>query len=168
MQITWKKSDGFLTIDGGDRKIVCWSKVRNELNGLRPNRAKEAAGDPDLYHTFPDNLPSMPRPFPEGSCHITGLRPHPDPNEDHGYLYPYFIETDAYSMVDVWALDEKGFYKAVTGRKVRDSALGLHYSTCDWTNGCIRISLLQDLLYLVSIIRPELATGRQPDFVVSE
>lgn len=143
--LVWKKSDSFLTLNS-DTRINCWSKVRNEINGLRP-RKPLLAGTTDVYRAT-DGIPAMPRPFPIGSWHIVGFNEHPDPNEDHGYLYPVFIATDAVSQVPEWQLDDDGLYMKPTGRLVADSDLGLHFSTSDWTQGCLRIEKQDDILAL--------------------
>jgi hypothetical protein len=141
MTLTWHKSDGFLVC--GELKVVCWSKVRNELNGLRP-RAKLYPGNTDVYLATGD-VPAMPRVFPMGEWTILGVKEHPDPAEQHGYLYPAFIQTDAVSQVPEWLLDGQGHYLKPSGRMIPDRDLGLHFSTCDWTDGCIRIATEAEL-----------------------
>jgi hypothetical protein len=78
---------------------------------------------------------------------ITGFNEHPDAVND-GYLYPVFISTNAYAMLDIWELDSNGFYLKNTGEKCRDYFYGLHYSTSDWTQGCIRIGYQADVRWL--------------------
>ena len=60
MTLTWSKADSFLY--AGDKKIHVWSKVRNEVNGLRPKR-----GIPDLVYSMDNDgtkkYPVMPRDF---------------------------------------------------------------------------------------------------------
>ncbi len=149
MQITWSKRDGFLVAD--DRSIPCWSKVRNELNELRPRR-----GEADLFCiTRADGSkgpPSMPRSFPIGNWTITGLIPHPDREHD-GYLYPCYIATDAHQVLDVWELDARGFYRGKSGVQEEDYFYGLHFSTSDWTQGCIRIKDESDLRWLIANVK---------------
>ena len=114
MEITWKKSDGFLIAD--KRQIQCWSKVRNELNDLRP-RNPLLPGTTDDYLATGD-IPAMPRPYPVGNWRITGFKGHPDPTEDNGYLYPIFINTDAVNQVPEWQLDANGLYLKPTGKLI--------------------------------------------------
>ena len=150
MKLSWDKADDFLL--AGDRKIRCWSKVRNELNGLRPRK-----GASDVFYTTTiggnKGVPSMPRTFPVGNWKIVGIIPHPDRERD-GYLWPFYIATDAWQKLDVWELDEKGFYKGKTDQApVSDFAYGLHFSSSDWTQGCIRIALESDLRWLVTNVK---------------
>jgi len=150
-----------LTVDGA-HTMPAWSEVRNEANKLRPR-----AGSPDLcYSILRDGSmgpPTMPRTFPLGVWRVTGIIPHQRINE-HGlpaepYLYPFFIATDAWQWVDEWGLDTQGYYVEPTGRRVADSAYGLHYSSSHTTTGCARIGLEEDLRWLVAQIRPRLADG---------
>lgn len=144
MTLTWHKPESFLY--AGDKKILCWSKVRNELNGLRPKK-----DIPDLVYSMDKDgakkYPVMPRSFPVGVWKITGFNEHPDQVND-GYLYPVFISTNAYAMLDIWSLDEMGHYLKNTGEKCRDYFYGLHYSTSDWTQGCLRIGYQADVCWL--------------------
>jgi hypothetical protein len=157
MEVIWKRSHSFLVADG--RNIPCWSKVRNELNGYRPDPDKMKRDDADLFCITEPNgrpgggPPSMPRPFPVGEWKITGVNPHPNPLENHGYLYPFYICTNAHQLLDVWELDDGGFYFRKTGEKKNDSAYGLHFSTSDWTQGCIRIAAEADLRWLVEHVK---------------
>jgi hypothetical protein len=144
MTMTWKKSDGFMQV--GDRQVRCWSKVRNELNGLRPRNPLHP-GATDVYFATGD-IPAMPRTFPVGECHILGFKEHPDPTENHGYLYPLFIRTDAMSLVPEWSLKIDGTYDRPTGRMIEDRDLGLHFSTSDWTQGCVRIATYDEVMFL--------------------
>jgi hypothetical protein len=154
LTITYSERAGEIVAAG--RSIRCWSKVRNEINGLRPK-----AGAPDIFRiTRSDGtagVPSMPRPFPSGTWKITAIKPHPDKTDS--YLYPFFIATDAHQRLETWRLDDAGYYKAPTGIPIDDYAYGLHFSSSDWTQGCIRIEIEDDLRYLVDLIRPRL--GRE-------
>jgi hypothetical protein len=144
MTLTWHKSDSFMY--AGEKKIYCYSKVRNEVNGLRPKK-----NIPDLVYSMDKDgakkYPVMPRSFPAGVWKITGFNEHPDQVKD-GYLYPVFISTDAYAMLDIWELDEKDFYLRNTGEKCRDYFYGLHFSNSDWTHGCIRIGYQADVRWI--------------------
>jgi hypothetical protein len=117
----------------------CWSKVRNELNGLRPRK-----GEHDICISINEDgspgVPIMPRSFAVGKGKITGFKEHPDPTENHGYLYPVFIRTDRVADVPEWELDENGFYLRPTGRTVKDYFNGIHFSTSDWVQGCLRLA----------------------------
>jgi len=135
----------------GDRVITATCDVRNELNGRRPKK-----GAPDICYTIletgKDGPPTMPRPFPIGTWKVTGFIRHdavgPDGKPLEPYLYPWFIATDANEELDEWALDERGFYKKKTGRKVESWAYGFHCSSSLTTLGCIRIGSVADLRWL--------------------
>ena len=151
MTVEWRREKGFLVADG--REVECWSKVRNECNGLRP-RVPLWTGKTDVYYAT-GGAPAMPREFPKGHWHITGFKEHPDPTEDHGYLYPIFIRTDAVSKVPEWSLDARGRYAEPTGRWLDDRDLGLHFSSCDWTQGCVRIAKEEDARWLWQVLSVE-------------
>jgi hypothetical protein len=149
LTLTWHKEDSFLY--AGDKQILCWSKVRNELNGLRPKK-----GIPDLVYSMGENgrkeYPVMPRSFPVGVWQITGFNDHSKVDAkgmpEDGYLYPVFIATNAYAMLDIWDLDENGGYLKNTREKCKDYFYGLHFSTSEWTQGCIRIGYQADVRWL--------------------
>lgn len=146
-----QRAISFTTPEGELRIIRAWSKVRNELNGLRPRK-----GIADVCRSVnrdgSPGVPIMPRPFPIGAWRIAGFKEHPDKAND-GYLYPVYIHTDAYNEVDEWELDDNGFYVKPTGRKVFDYYQGLHFSTSDWTQGCIRVIDEASIRSLWSIMR---------------
>jgi hypothetical protein len=150
MILTWSRKDAFLV--AGDRRVECWSKVRNELNGLRPYVPLHE-DKTDVVRSFPANVPIMPRPFPVGNWQITGFRIHPNVATD-GYLYPVFIATDAINECPEWELDSNGRYLRPTGRVVHDGANGLHFSTSDWTQGCLRVAKESDIRWLWLSLTP--------------
>ena len=167
MKLSMDLSRGILTVEG--REIQVWSEVRNEINGRRPR-----AGSPDLcfsiLHDGRFGPPTMPRPFPVGSWRVTGIIPHLSLNAQgqpaEPYLFPFFIATDAWQDLDEWSLDAQGYYAEKTGRKVRDYAFGLHFSSSRTTTGCARIALEKDLRWLVDWIHPRLADGERIDIDV--
>jgi hypothetical protein len=151
--MTWSKSEAYLYC--ATSRIKCWSKVRNEINGLRPrNPLRE--NTTDVCHSVnadgSEGVPIMPRTFPVGNWRITGFKEHPDPTENHGYLYPVFINTDAVNEVPEWELDDNGLYHKPTGRTVTDHFLGLHFSTSDWTQGCLRIDTEDNIRWLWNVL----------------
>jgi hypothetical protein len=148
MKLTWAKSEPYCYV--ATSRIGCWSKVRNELNGLRPYSPLHE-GKTDVYYAT-GGIPAMPRSFPVGSWKIAGFKEHPDPTEDHGYLYPIFIRTNAVSMVPEWELDANGRYLRPTGRLVPDADIGLHFSTCAWTQGCLRIDTEDNVRWLWGVL----------------
>ena len=159
MDLSWDRQSPFLL--AGTRQIPCWCKVRNELNGLRPRKDGDAA---DLFCASPPGAgegggpPSMPRIFPVGAYKITVINDHSGLSADGSpmspYLYPFWIGTDAEQQLDVWELDDGGHYLRKTGEQVQDTGYGLHFSSCDWTQGCIRIATKEDLLWLVANVKP--------------
>lgn len=146
MTLLWHRKDMFMT--AGERKIECWSKVRNELNKLRP-----IPGQHDICISS-DGQPVMPRPFPSGTWRITGFKEHPDPKWNSGYLYPVFIATDAFNILDVWELDDQGFYLRPAYKTTRDYANGLHFSTSAYSHGCLRIAKEDDVRWLWKTLVP--------------
>lgn len=163
MKLDLSLSRRMLIVDDA-RRIQAWSVVRNELNGTRPR-----AGSPDVcYSILRDGRlgpPTMPRPFPLGEWAVTGIIPHLALDE-HGrplepYLYPFFIATDAWQLVDEWALDAQGYYDSKTGRKIEDGAYGLHFSSSYTTTGCARVGSELDLRWLVDQIHPRLVDGER-------
>jgi hypothetical protein len=158
MVMKWVKSEPFLVCDG--TKVKCWSKVRNELNGLRPRRNEHDVCI-SINKDGSPGVPIMPRTFPVGEWKITGFKEHPDKATD-GYLYPVFIRTDAVNKVPEWKLDENGFYSHPTGRIVDDYFNGIHFSACEYTQGCLRIADESDIRWLWQVLN----VG--DDFIVSE
>lgn len=140
MKIIFSKSKQ--TMQVGDKTFTAWCKVRNELNEQR--RSDE------VVYTEPIKNPYYPRRFPTGVWNISRPRSKTDP-----YLYPFFIPTDAWQMVDIWLVKD-GKYVKPTGAQYRDEGYGIHFSTSNTTLGCIRIGLQKDLEWLVSEINKAL------------
>lgn len=150
MDLVWNRKDSFLL--AGEKKIQCWSEVKNELNHKRPS----GPDDTNVFYTspFPGEaaVPAMPRPFPIGEWKVTKIKAYPDWIKD-AYTHPYYFGTDAWQWLDEWALDDGGRYLEPTGRKVRDTAYGFHYSVSYTTLGCIRIATINDLLWLYANVK---------------
>lgn len=130
------------TLHAFGRKINISCIVRNETN----NRRKD-----EVVRSIPKGLPIQPRTFPKGTWKVE--RPLARTSD---YLKPFFIPTDAWQDLPVWELDNKGNYKMPTDVCVRDSGYGMHYSTSRTTQGCIRILIEDDLLFLVEQINKAL------------
>jgi len=154
MTFTWNKKDQFILFN--DKKIPVSNIVRNELNGLRKTD--------QVVRTIPDRLPYYPRPFPVGEWEVYDPI-EKDINDD--YLYPFFIPTNAWQMVDIWSTNNGGYYEK-TGRQAKDSGYGLHYSESNTTLGCIKIVNKADLLYMVEEIRLALSLGEKVKFIVTK
>ena len=156
--ITWSKSAKSMrivnTIKGPwTARVSC--VVRNEENGWRKLD--------EVVYTIPDRLPYQPRTFPTGVWKIGRPKRETDP-----YLAPYFIPTNAAQDVETWELTPEGAYHQPTGRMVRDSGYGLHFSTSNTTIGCIKIRERGCLIRLVSEIIETLAAGQECTIEVSE
>lgn len=96
-------------------------------------------------------VPYKPQHFPAGHWHITGAEP------ETGHLAPFAVLTDAWQMVEEWALTKDGAYDHPTGHMVKDSHYWIHYSDLDFTFGCIRVVREEDLRWLVTQVKAELA-----------
>jgi hypothetical protein len=127
---------GTLTAFGRNIKISC--VVRNDINGWRKSH--------EVVKSIPEGLPIYPRQFPKGVWDVGKPLSRTDP-----YLAPYFIPTNAYQYLPIWTLDD-GCYSEKTEKTTRDMGYGLHYSTSNTTQGCIRIMKKGDLLWLVEKI----------------
>lgn len=120
--------------------------VRNEINGWR--RSDE------VVYSIPDKKPIQPREFPKGMWTIGKPDTRTDP-----YLAPYFIPTSAWQYLPIWKLDVNKCYANATPNNCKDKGYGLHYSTSTSTQGCIKINKLQDLLWLVTMIKNHQSLG---------
>jgi hypothetical protein len=120
--------------------------VRNELN----NRGRR-----ELVYSIPDKKPIQPRTFPLGIWEIGKPLPRTDP-----YLAPFFIPTNASQEMPIWATDAGG-YTNVTKETTIDRGYGCHTSTSRTTQGCIKVSKLEDLLFLVDNINKALDSNNK-------
>lgn len=125
-------------IDFCNKKIKCSCVVRNELNKWR--RFDQ------IVYTIPDNIPYMPRVFPSGEWIIKKPVERLD-----DYKKPYFIPTNAWQMVDEWEI-KNGMYVKKTGKQIKDTDYGLHHSTSGTTLGCIKIEIVDDVVFMVEKI----------------
>ena len=132
------------------RDITVTNNVRNELNGLRrPNEI--------VYTEKQDGskgLPYYPRQFPVGKWVVTSITPKP---QTEPYLFPYFIGTSAHQLVPTWSVKD-GKYDKPAGQ-AEDYGYGIHTSSSSTTLGCIKVTKMDDLLWLVDQIRKVQATG---------
>jgi hypothetical protein len=137
MTIEWKRSEKYLVVNG-IQKIPCSCDVRTLANG---RRRKD-----EIVRTTPGGKPYDPVRFPVGSWTVTRPRARSDE-----YRAPFFIPTDAFADVPLWAV-EGGLYRHEIAGQDRDREYGLHYSTSKTTQGCIRIDSRDDLLDLAEQI----------------
>jgi hypothetical protein len=143
--IHWHKGSQELYAFG--RVLPCSCDVRNETNGRR--HADQ------IVYSMPDNQPYQPRQFPRGRWKVGMPVERTDP-----YLAPWFIPTDAWQELPIWALKD-GKYAYPTAETVQDVGYGLHYSTSSTTLGCIKIKNLEDLQWLVKQINHTLRLGKE-------
>lgn len=149
--IVWKRGDLSMVAFGRVLGVSCY--VRNELNARR-------RFDEVVWSTTADlkrGVPYYPREFPVGIWAVGRPEKETDP-----YLAPYFIPTDAWQLVEQWAITErdKMVYLQPTGVMVRDYAYGIHCSTSPTTLGCLRVDLRFELLRLVDDINRKLDDGK--------
>lgn len=145
MKLHFSKSNQILQCNS--RSIPAWCKVRNELNGLRKVD--------EVVFTEPVEHPYYPRRFPSGTWNIS--RPE---RRDNPYLFPFFIPTDAWQMVELWSVKD-GKYCKRTGAQYRDAGYGIHFSTSMTTLGCIRIGSQKDLEWMVEQITEAIDTDEK-------
>ena len=105
-----------------------------------------------------ERIPYMPHRFPEGIWNIGTPREKPPEDE---YLWPYYIPTDAWQIVNEWVLDTTGGYSRPTTRFVVDTGYGIHYHPGRTTLGCIHVIKEQDLRNLVLMIFREQRAGHK-------
>jgi len=141
--VTYTAASKLITAYG--REILVDNTVRLNRDGTGP-RSK------------PDDVPYMPQGFPPGQWKITGVFPRTADD-----LAPFFISTTAWRMVPEWTVDASGKFLAATGRWVHDAAYGIHFSTLDFTWGCIRVVNRADLQWLAAQVTEELAELRKLD-----
>jgi len=141
--VTYTAASKLITAYG--REILVDNTVRLNRDGTGPR-------------SVPDGLPYMPQGFPPGQWKITGVFPRTADD-----LAPFFISTTAWRMVPEWTVDASGKFLDATGRWVHDAAYGIHFSTLDFTWGCIRVVNRADLEWLASQVTEELAELRKLD-----
>jgi len=151
MTITADLSNGPLLVNGAVFQVTC--KVRSVGNGLRKRD--------EVVRSIPDNLPYDPMPFPKGLWNITGIEWQKDFRFDEKVYGPVKIRTDAWQWVNVWKLDKDGDYFEETGKRVKDFAYHLHYSTSSTTLGCIRLPNAKEATTIGKIIE-QLFAQKEP------
>lgn len=153
MKVLFNKSKQQLTVDD-DPPIWAWSQVRNEINKHRPTD-----GQPDVFYTQNKDgsrgKPSMPRSFPVGKWEIIGVQ-----DTDEPYLKPVKIMTNAHQMLDIWELDENGFYLRPTGQMVDDWGYRIHYFNGSGTSlGCAMVKQVFDINWIADKCRQAIKAG---------
>lgn len=146
--LTLRWVQGSMALEVGDETILdCSCRVRNFENGRR--RAWE------VVYTMPNGKPYQPQVFPVGHWKVGKPLPRSQPDRA-----PFFIPTDAELEVSVWEVQNGGYVRE-TEQKDIDRSYGLHYSIFNTTLGCIKISALDDLRWLVTRITNELSKGEE-------
>ena len=151
--VTYSDRNGF-----GSWPADC--QVRNERNAERPLHDPNQVVHAETGNRY-DRAPYMPREFPEGLWTVGS--PRAKAVEDT-YLWPWYIPTDAWQEVVVWALDPAGGYDYPTMDRVIDTAYGLHYHPGRTTLGCIH--LLQELDVRELAQRVQAALGRSCEITI--
>jgi len=143
MEFVFKRKKGLLGIPvaSGTRWVPAYSRVRNEINGERPDPKQL----PDIEHSFRQNRTVgeivMPRPYPLGTFKIYGLEA-----SSERWTGPMKILTDAHQPLPVWKLKPTGEYDCPTGEMIEDWCYWAHYGNGSYhTDGCIGIVNLIDL-----------------------
>lgn len=152
LQIYWKRWAPNCTAFGVELPMT--NDVRNELPAA--DRPLPDHPNNDIVYTEPDDgsdpAPYMPRHFPVGTWEITAIQEHP-PTDN--YLYPFYLATDAWQMVDEWLLID-GKYDRPSGRQVRDAGYGAHYpGDSPTTLGCLRVTTEANIRWLAAQVRQE-------------
>jgi hypothetical protein len=127
--------------------IDCCCVVRNLENGQR-------RVDQVVYSENEDGsrgVPYSPQVFPSGIWTVGAPREIDLAHDVNHYLWPYFIPTDAWQLVDEWGTDQTDrlHYTQKTGHQKGDWGYGLHFSQSATTLGCIKILDESNLRWLV-------------------
>lgn len=161
MHISWVPKSGTLSATSEEKTVVIPATcvVRNRDFGEDPRNERRLHDKSEVVWTYSfdrynPSVPYMPKTFPSGSWKITDFPKvcHLD-DPDGSYLYPLFIFTDAWQMVEEWALDENGGYDHPTGRLVKDIGNGIHYSSSRTTLSCIKITNMADIYTLGGMVK---------------
>ena len=166
IEVHFRKSKEQLTVLQDGQVLLtlwAWSKVRNELDGERPNQAKL----PDLFHSeLKDRSQgpvAMPRPFPTGRWNLVSIEQSTDQ-----FTQPIFIRTDAHQPLDVWALDSRGQYSHKTGQTVDDWGYLIHFPNgSNRTQGCTGMTYRNDIIKLCNVLEAAIHAGPVP-YIVEE
>jgi hypothetical protein len=135
-------------VPGGWRTVPAFSRVRNELNGKRPDPTRL----PDLETGITAGLNTgpvvMPRPFPLGAWQIYAVE-----LSDNKWMKPVKIKTRATQHVQVWSL-RNGQYDQPTGETFSDWGYWIHFCNgSHTTDGCIGMVSLDDMKDLAAMVK---------------
>lgn len=142
-------------IPGGVRTVPAFSRVRNELNGERPDPSQL----PDIEHGVSKDRTIgpvvMPRPFPLGTWQIYGIEASIDK-----WTAPRKVLTRAHQPVPIYKLDAKGQYAGPTGEFFDDWAYWIHFCNgSTHTDGCIGIAMAGDAEEFIDMVDRALKSG---------
>jgi len=155
--LVWKRGDESMEAFG--RTIGCSCPIRSLANGQRGVREV-------VYTTTrsgKEGYPYDPQMFPIGLWLLIKVEvtDPPDP-----YLGPKFIRTDAHQKVERWSTVQRDelCYDAPLGLYAFDYGYLIHYSSGDYTLGCLKITSLDEQLLLCD--RLEYAIEEQRDMML--
>jgi len=140
MTIKWIQGDNKLYF--GNTIIPCSCIVRDRL----PH---------EVVYTMPNKKPYKPLIFPVGRWQVGMPERRDQPDRA-----PWFIPTNAYRHVQVWALKDGKYDYAMTVLD-KDMGYGLHCSIYKTTWGCIKIDSENDIEGMVKEIQ-RLFKAKQP------
>lgn len=135
-------------IPGGIQTVPAFSRVRNELNGERPDpsRLPDIERGVSVSRTLGPVV--MPRPFPLGTWEIYGIEASTDL-----WTKPRKVLTRAHQPVPIWRLNAKGEYDSPTGYFFDDWAYWWHWANgSHHTDGCGGIERYQDSVDFIDMV----------------
>lgn len=157
--ITLSLNSGKSILSAFGKDILCSCFVRNEINKARQSW--------EIVYSEPaPGYPYEPREFPSGTWNVG--RPIAIP-ESEPYEYPFFIPTNAGQNLPIWTTVQRDRleYLAPTNNTTWDTGYGIHFSTSPTTLGCLRISDMGDLRWLVEQINATLDNSDTVQLVVA-
>ncbi len=142
-------------VPGGERTIPAFSRVRNELNGKRPDPARLPDIERGVSAALTVGPVVMPRPYPLGSWLIYAAEP-----TDNQWMRPLKIKTRATQPVPVWNLKSDGSYGSDTGKTFEDWGYWIHFCNgSHTTDGCIGIVNSSDLAEFAAMVKNALESA---------
>jgi hypothetical protein len=143
-------------VPGGSRTIAAFSKVRNELNGERPDPSQLPDTETGVTMARTVGPVVMPRAFPIGSWPISGTE-----KSTEKWTSPLKVLTRAHQPVDVWETDAlTGNYTVKNGAQFDDWAYWIHFCNgSHHTDGCIGVVNLSEFQEFAAMVQNALSSG---------